>query len=97
MKKVYKKILAMAAILITGGSIAFGSITISQNLELKKEMIAIVQEKKKAEEELRVCSEEKAQLEEKNTALERQEEAQKTDIEKLNKEITSLKNDLKKN
>ena len=30
-------------------------------------------------------------------ALEGQVEAQKTDIEKLNKEITSLKNELKKN
>ena len=54
MKKVYKKILVIAAILITGGSIAFGSITISQNLELKKEITAVTQEKEKAEEELRV-------------------------------------------
>ena len=49
MKKVYKKILVIAAILITGGSIAFGSITISQNLELKKEITAVTQEKEKAE------------------------------------------------
>lgn len=70
MKKVYKKILVIAAILITGGSIAFGSITISQNLELKKEVTTVTQEKEKAEEKLRVCGEEKAQLEEKNTALE---------------------------
>lgn len=97
MKKVYKKILVIAAILITSGSIAFGSITISQNLELKKEVTTITQEKEKAEEELRVCGEEKVQLEEKNMALEGQVEAQKTDIEKLNKEITSLKNELKKN
>ena len=97
MKKVYNKILVMAAILITGGSIAFGSITISQNLELKKEMATVTQEKEKAEEELRVCSEEKAQLEKKNTALEKQGEAQRANIEKLNKEITSLKNDFKKN
>ena len=54
-------------------------------------------EKEKAEEELRVCGEEKVQLEKKNMALEGQVEAQKTDIEKLNKEITSLKNELKKN
>ena len=97
MKKVYKKILVIDAILITGGSIAFGSITISQNLELKKEITAVTQEKEKAGEELRVCSEEKAQLEEKNMALEGQVEAQKTDIKKLNNEITSLKNELKKN
>ena len=97
MKKVYKKILVIAAILITGGSIAFGSITISQNLELKKEVTAVTQEKEKAEEKLRVCGKEKVQLEEKNMALEGQVEAQKTDIEKLNKEITSLKNELKKN
>ena len=97
MKKVYKKILVIAAILITGGSIAFGSITISQNLELKKEVTTVTQEKEKAEEELQVCGKEKVQLEEKNMALEGQVEAQKTDIEKLNKEITSLKNELKKN
>lgn len=97
MKKVYKKILVIAAILITGGSIAFGSITISQNLELKKEVTTVTQEKEKAEEKLQVCGEEKVQLEEKNMALEGQVEAQKTDIEKLNKEIISLKNELKKN
>lgn len=97
MKKVYKKILVIAAILITGGSIAFGSITISQNLELKKEVTTVTQEKEKAEEKLQVCGEEKVQLEEKNMALEGQVEAQKTDIEKLNKEIASLKNELKKN
>lgn len=97
MKKVYKKILVIAAILITGGSIAFGSITISQNLELKKEVTTVTQEKEKAEEKLQVCGEEKVQLEEKNMALEGQVEVQKTDIEKLNKEITSLKNELKKN
>ena len=96
MKKVYKKILVIAAILITGGSIAFGSITISQNLELKKEVTTVTQEKEKAEEELQVCGEEKVQLEKKNMALEGQVEAQKTDIEKLNKEITSLKNEIKK-
>ena len=97
MKKVYKKILVIAAILITGGSIVFGSITISQNLEIKKEITGDTKEKEKDEEELRVCGEEKVQLEKKNMALEGQAEAQKTDIEKLNKEITSLKNELKKN
>ena len=60
-------------------------------------MATVTQEKEKAEEELRVCSEEKVQLEKKNIALEKQGETQRANIEKLNKEITSLKNDFKKN
>lgn len=91
MKKVIKKILIIIAGLLVIGSITLNGITLSKNSKLKQDIKAITEEKVKVEEELRVCGEDVVQLQEKNMSLEGQVESQKAEIEKLNKEITSLK------
>lgn len=91
MKKVIKKILIIIAGLLAIGSITLNGITLSKNSKLKQDIKAITEEKVKVEEELRICGEDVVQLQEKNMSLEGQVESQKAEIEKLNKEITSLK------
>lgn len=91
MKKVIKKILIIIAGLLVIGSITLNGITLSKNSKLKQDIKAITEEKVKVEEELRICGEDVVQLQEKNMSLEGQVESQKAEIEKLNKEITSLK------
>lgn len=91
MKRIVKKVLIIIGIALAVGAMTISGITLSRNSKLHKEITTITQEKEKTDEELRVCGEENAQKDEKIMALEGQNEAQKEEIEKLKKEITTLK------
>lgn len=91
MKRIIKKVLIIIGVALAVGAMTISGITLSQNSKLHKEITTITQEKEKTDEGLRICGEENAQKDEKIMALEGQNEAQKEEIEKLKKEITTLK------
>ena len=91
MKKIVKRILVIIAIVLATGSIILNGITLTKNSKLNHDVTTLTQEKEKIEEELRLCGEEKVQLEEKVMVLEGEATNKDNEIAELKKQVEDLK------
>lgn len=91
----FKKLMIWLLILLSTGSLIFGSITTAQNLKLEKQIVALTEERDSISKEYDVYKEtittEMDELRNENTELGKQLEEKEAKIKSLNNQITELK------
>lgn len=91
MKKISKKFLVIVLMILTAGSITFGSVSVGQNIKLTNEVHTLQEEKQELETNLITCRTENEEYEIRIGELEEENSTLTSKNSSLEKQVTELK------